>query len=147
VIPGVPAQGSGPEWSARSVYPGAHAVLTVSAIAIVAVFVAVARTFPPSAPELTTVLRVAGALEFLTVVVVMKLLTGQIEPLGAGGDVALWWATHGPRALVVWALAEGTVVVGSAFWFLARDLALLIPLAGFGIGALLWMRPGRLVAG
>jgi len=73
-----PAQGGGPEWSARSVYPGAHAVLTVSAIAILGAFVAVARTLPSSAPELTTVLRVAGAVEFLTVAVLMKLVTAQI---------------------------------------------------------------------
>jgi len=39
------------------------------------------------------------------------------------------------------------VAIGGVFWFLARDLPLLIALAGFGIGPLLWMRPGKLVAG
>ncbi|MBI2072349.1 MAG: hypothetical protein HYW06_02720 [Gemmatimonadetes bacterium] len=124
-----------------------HAALTLTAILIIGVFVALARVSPPPAPNLTTVLRAAAGAEILTVVVLMKLVSGQIEALRTGEDAAAWWAAQGPRAIVLWALAEATAAIGGVFWYLARDPLLLVGLGGFGLGALVWMRPGKLVLG
>jgi hypothetical protein len=124
-----------------------HAALTLSAILILGVFAALARVSPPPTPSLTTVLRAAAGVEILTIAVLMKMLTAQLEPFKAGEDAAAWWAAQGPRAIVLWALAEATVAIGGVFWFLTRDLLVLTALGGFGLGGLLWMRPGRLVSG
>jgi hypothetical protein len=77
----------------------------------------------------------------------MKVVTAQVEPLRMGEDAGAWWAAQAPRAIVLWALAEATAAIGGVFWFLTRDLLVLVALGGFGLGALLWTRPGRLVSG
>lgn len=117
----------------------------MSAILILGVLVVLSQVLPASAPGLTTVLRAAAGVEILTIAVLMKLVTSQMEPLRAGEDERAWWAVHGPRAIVFWALAEATAAIGGVFWLLARDLLVLMALGGFGLGALIWMRPGKLV--
>lgn len=124
-----------------------HAALALGAILVVGVFLVLSRVSPPPAADLTTVLRAAAGAEILTIAVLMKLVTAQIEPLRPGEDPGLWWATQGPRAMVFWALAEGTAALGGVFWYLTRDPLVLVALGGVGVGALLWMRPGRLVSG
>jgi hypothetical protein len=123
-----------------------HAALTLSAILIVGVLVLVSRLSPPAAPDLGTVLRVAAGAEILTVAVLMKLVTAQIEPLRAGEDAGSWWTAQAPRAIVCWALAEASAALGGVFWFLTRDPLVLLALGAFGVGALLWTRPERLVS-
>ena len=124
-----------------------HAALTLSAILIVGVLVVVSRISPPAVPNLTNVLRVAAGVEILTMAVLMKLVTAQLEPLRAGEDAGAWWAAQAPRAIVVWALAEATAALAGVFWFLTRDPLLLMALGAFALGALVWTRPGKLVAG
>lgn len=124
-----------------------HAALTVGAIVTLVAFVLVSRVAPAPAADLTTVLRAAAGAEILTMVVLMKLVAGRVEPLGMGEDADAWWRTQAPRAIVLWALAEGSAALGAVFWFLSRDQLLLVALGGFGLGALLWLRPGRLIAG
>ncbi|HLB35185.1 MAG TPA: hypothetical protein VJL31_01300 [Gemmatimonadales bacterium] len=124
-----------------------HAALTLSAMLILGVLVVLSRLSPPAAPQLTTVLRAAAGAEILTMAVLMKLVTAQVEPLRTGEDPDAWWMAQAPRAIVLWALAEATAAIGGVFWFLTRDLLLLIALGGFGLGALIWMRPGRMHAG
>jgi hypothetical protein len=124
-----------------------HAALTLSAMLIVGVVVVLSRLSPPAAPQLTTVLRAAAGAEMLTIAVLMKVVTAQVEPLRMGEDAGAWWAAQAPRAIVLWALAEATAAIGGVFWFLTRDLLVLVALGGFGLGALLWTRPGRLVSG
>jgi hypothetical protein len=123
-----------------------HAALALSAILIIGVMVALARMSPATAAHLTPVLRAATGIEILTVAIVMRVVASPMEALRAGEDAAAWWLAQAPRAIVLWALAEATVAVGAVFWFLSRDLLVLIALGGFGLGALAWARPGRLIS-
>ena len=61
-------------------------------------------------------------------------------------DVGAWWRQHLPKAVAVWAIGEGTVILGALVLAVGGPVlaAFAVLLAGFGV--LIATTPGRLVS-
>jgi hypothetical protein len=55
-----------------------------------------------------------------------------------------WWAANQPRAMVIWAMAEGVALAGIVFGWVAGELELMVLGVLFGLGLLFIHRPARL---
>ncbi len=123
-----------------------HFGLVVGVVMIVLVFNFIRPAMGVEPPtELTTVLRiVAIGLLFLTVVV-MRLVSGQIEPASTSDDRDAWWQVNLPKAMIVWALADGAATAGAVFWLLTGDYVLLAVVTGVALVLLVMHRPGVLI--
>jgi hypothetical protein len=125
-----------------------HAAL-VAAVVVVAGVLAIVAGMTPEAPleSLRGTLRLVGALELAVMIVASAAIRRTLTGLPAGADRDVWWGTQGPKAIVLWALAEGTAMLGVVFWLLTRDVVLFGALVGAGLVALLLTAPGRLEQG
>ena len=69
----------------------------------------------------------------------------KIQPPTAGEDETAWWGKHQGKALVVWALVEGGMLLGGVVFLLLGDIATIIGVGGAGTLLMLLTPPGRLV--
>jgi hypothetical protein len=118
-------------------------------VVVVAAVLAILATNVPAAPlvSLRSTLRLVGFLELAVMLVASAAVRRTFTALPAGGDRNAWWSERGPRAIVLWALAEGTAMLGAVFWFLTRDAVVFGVLVGAGLVALVLTAPGRLEQG
>jgi len=67
-----------------------------------------------------------------------------IPERSASQDVDAWWRQHLPKAVAVWAIGEGTVLLGALVLAVGGQIvaAFAVVLAGFGV--LVAAAPGRL---
>ena len=115
----------------------------VGAVVVMVVGLAVLRSYIelPTSPELVTVLRIATVGVILVTVLVLRLVRSGIEAPPRGDDRAAWWQVALPRALAVWALAEGMGIVGAVFFLLSGDMAVLSVLVAVSLALLVLNRP------
>lgn len=94
--------------------------------------------------ELTAVFRIVAVLLLFVTVVVMRLVRGQIEPIRSRDDRDAWWQATLPKAIVVWALADGAAMAGAVFWLLTGDYVILAVVTGVALALLVMQRPAVL---
>ncbi len=95
---------------------------------------------PRPLAAMTTPARVVGLAE-----VAIRAVKSGMSVAGPETDRDAWWRANVQRALVVWALAEGSALVGAALWLLTGDLAVLAGVCGAALAVLALNRPGRLL--
>ncbi len=95
--------------------------------------------------QLTIVFRVAAVGVLLLSVMAMRIVRGSMDPVGHREDRDAWWRANFPRAIVVWALAEGSALAGAVFWVVTGDFAILAAVTGVSLALLVWNRPGVLM--
>jgi hypothetical protein len=100
-----------------------HKLLVVAVVMMVLVIAALRPAFGfESAGQLTTVFRVAAV----------------------GDDRDAWWRANFPRAIVVWALAEGSALAGTVFWVVTGDFVILAVVTGVSLALMVLSRPAAL---
>ncbi|HEX9580469.1 MAG TPA: hypothetical protein VF970_05120 [Gemmatimonadales bacterium] len=133
---------------ARSPAERAYGVVHTGLVAGVVIFgllaVLLAQRSAPPLVGLRLPLRVAGLLELAFLIVAGTLVRRTVVPPARGADRHAWWMTTGPRVILLWALAEGTALLGCVFWYLSRDPVLFAALTGVGLAVLVWSGPGRM---
>ena len=95
--------------------------------------------------QLTIVFRVVAVGVLLLSMIAMRVVRGSMNPVGRGDDRDAWWRANFPRAIVVWALAEGSALAGAVFWVVTGDFAILAAVTGVSLALLVWNRPGVLM--
>jgi hypothetical protein len=121
--------------------------MLVFAVALMVLVIAALRPafgFDPM-HQLTLAFRVAAAGVLLMSVIAMRIVRGGMEPAGRSDDSDAWWRANFPRAVVVWALAEGSALAGAVFWVVTGDFAILAGVTGVSLGLLVWNRPAVLM--
>ena len=123
-----------------------HFGLVLGVVMIVLVFNVVrpALGLEPSS-ELTTVFRIVAVLLLFLTVVLMRLVKGQIEPIRSSDERDAWWGANLPKAIVVWALADGAAMAGAVFWLLTGDWVILAVVTGVALALLVMHRPAVLM--
>ena len=58
-----------------------------------------------------------------------------------------WWAANQQRAVVLWALIEGAMLLGPLIFLLSGDLPALLGITGAGLLLMLAFTPQRLTDG
>lgn len=104
-------------------------------------------TSAPVAPVPLSALRLAAFAAAVVALAANRALRMGLSGLGDGQDRLGWWQENGGRALVLWALAEGTATVGAALWFLSGDSVVLAVASGVGLLLLLTGRPSSFESG
>jgi len=122
-----------------------HTAMVVGVLAVALAFGFVRQVAPVEPLSATPVLRLFAFAEVVGVLVIWRLLRAGMHPLGRGGDEDAWWQANGPRALVIWALADGSATVGAVFWYLTGDASILVGVLGVSLLVLLVNRPATLV--
>jgi hypothetical protein len=119
----------------------------VGAVIVMVVALAVLRSTLelPTIPELVAALRIATVGVILVTVLVLRLVRSRIEPPPRSGERDAWWQASLPRALAVWALAEGMGIVGAVFFLLSGDMVVLAVLAAVSLALLVLNRPSVLL--
>lgn len=120
----------------------AHLGLVLGVVIIVLTF-AIARPTLGEEPtaELTTAFRIASVALMFVTVVAMRLVRARIEPIRSRDDRDAWWQVNLPKAIIVWALADGAAMVGSVFWLLTGDYVILAVVTGVALALLVMHRP------
>jgi hypothetical protein len=118
-------------------------VLGVVMIALVFAVVRPALGIEPMG-QLTTVLRIVAVLLLFATVVVMRLVRSRIEPIRSRDDQEAWWLATLPKAIVVWATADGAATAGAVFWLLTGDYMILAVVTGVALALLVMHRPAVL---
>jgi hypothetical protein len=122
-----------------------HFGLVLGVVMIVLVFAIVRPALGIEAmDQLTTVLRIVAVLLLFASVVVMRLARSRIEPIRSRDDREAWWLASLPKAIVVWALADGTATAGAVFWLLTGDYVILAVVTGVALALLVMHRPAVL---
>ena len=122
-----------------------HFGLVLGVVMIVLIFAVVRPALAlEQMGELTTVFRIVAVLLLFVTVVVMRLVKGQIEPIRSRDDRDAWWQATLPKAIVVWALADGAAMAGSVFWLLTGDYVILAVVTGVSLALLVMHRPAVL---
>ena len=130
------------ERSARIV----HKLMVIAVVMMVLLIAALRPAFGfESVGQLTTVFRVAAAGVLLLSVIAMRVVRGSMDPVGHREDRDAWWRANFPRAIVVWALAEGSALAGAVFWVVTGDFAILAAVTGVSLALMAWNRPGVLM--
>jgi hypothetical protein len=60
-------------------------------------------------------------------------------------DVDAWWRRHLPKAVAVWAIGEGTVILGALVLAVGGELLAAFAVVLAGVAVLVATAPGRLV--
>jgi hypothetical protein len=129
---------------ARVVHTGLLIAVVVTALVLMGVRVAVDGRVSAAA---VIVLRIVAAFVLVVVATGVQLVKARLPRVGSEADPGLWWVSALPRAIAVWALAEGATVIGGVLWLVSGDVALFVVLLGAGLVVLALNRPGRLEAG
>ncbi len=88
--------------------------------------------------------KIAGYAVLVTLLLVSGMARGRLAPPPRGADLNLWWAENLPKAIVVWALAEGAGLAGLTLGMVSGDTTLLALAAAAALAVLFVNRPGRL---
>ncbi len=94
-------------------------------------------------PQARVVLSYAGYGVTGALVLVEALLWTRVTGFERGMDPDAWWAANRARLVALWALAEGSVLIGAVFWLLTDSQMLLLVLAGNGLFVLASSRPRK----
>ena len=130
------------ERSARIV----HKLMVIAVVMMVLVIAALRPAFGfESMGQLTIVFRVVAVGVLLLSVIAMRIVRGSMDPVGHREDRDAWWRANFPRAIVVWALAEGSALAGAVFWVVTGDFAILAAVTGVSLALMAWNRPGVLM--
>ena len=89
-------------------------------------------------------LRIVGYLVLAGGVLASGMLRGRIAPRRRGADLVEWWSQNLPRAVVVWAAAEGGGLAAMVLGWLISDTTLLALGAALPLALLFTSRPSRL---
>jgi hypothetical protein len=122
-----------------------HTAMVGGVVAIALAFGFVREVAPAEPLSIVWVLRLVAFAEVVGVLVIWRVLRAGMQPLRSHGDEDAWWQVNGPRALVIWALADGSATVGAVFWYLTGDASILLGVLGVSLLVLLVNRPGTLV--
>jgi hypothetical protein len=122
-----------------------HKLLVVAVVMMVLVIAALRPAFGfESAGQLTTVFRVAAVGVLLVSVFAMRVVRSGMAPVGRSDDRDAWWRANFPRAIVVWALAEGSALAGTVFWVVTGDFVILAVVTGVSLALMVLSRPAAL---
>ncbi len=72
------------------------------------------------------------------------MLRGRIVPPKHGSDLGEWWTANLPKAVVVWAMAEGGGLAALVLGWISGDTTLMALGAAVGLALLFVNRPARL---
>lgn len=97
--------------------------------------------------EVKQLLRIIGYALVVVGIVLPYIVRGRIPPPRQGADPGEWWAANLPKAVVVWALAEGGGLGAMVLGWVVGDATLLAVGAAAGLAVLFVNRPGRLASG
>jgi len=89
-------------------------------------------------------LRLAGYVMLGAAILVAQMLRGRIKPPGRAEQLSEWWTETLPRAVVVWAVAEGGSLGAIVVGWLIGDTTLLAFGVAVGLALLFVSRPSRL---
>ena len=95
--------------------------------------------------DLVLVFRIVALAELVIAVILIRMVRRRMEPFALGGDEVAWWRAHMAQAIIVWALAEGAVLLGAIFWLLTGDLVLLAGVAAVALALLVMNHPRALM--
>ncbi|NIN71715.1 MAG: hypothetical protein GTO46_07240 [Gemmatimonadetes bacterium] len=89
-------------------------------------------------------LRLVGYVMLGTAILVAQMLRGRIKPAGQAVDISGWWTKNLPRAVIVWAVAEGGSLGAIVVGWVIGDTTLLAVGVAVGLALLFVSRPSRL---
>ncbi len=96
------------------------------------------------AAEGAQILKLAGYVLLAVAVLGAQMLRGRIVPLRRDSDLGEWWTANLPKAVVVWAMAEGGGLAALVLGWIGGDTTLMALGAAVGLALLFVNRPGRL---
>lgn len=128
-----------------------HLALMLGPLVLVGVAV-VLRAAPDSPFRLRSgmplaTLRLVGGVVAAGCYTAALLLRGRLDPPAGGESEDHWWAANQPRAVVLWALIEGAMLLGGVLFLLSGDLPILLGVTGTGLLLMLAFTPQRLAGG
>jgi hypothetical protein len=122
-----------------------HAAISSGILIVFAVFLYLHNQSSLQYPaETARTLRIVGYLLLAGGVLASGMLRGRIAPRRLGSDLDEWWIKSLPRAVVVWAVAEGGGLAAMVMGWLVGDTTLLALGAALPLALLFTSRPGRL---
>lgn len=120
-----------------------HAAISSGVVVIFAVFLFLSYQSSLGS-EAGRTLRVVGYVVLAGGVLASGMLRGRIAPRRRDMDLVAWWGENLPRAILVWALAEGGGLAAMVMGWLIGDTTLLALGAALPLALLFTSRPGRL---
>ncbi len=129
-----------------------HGALAVGVLMVFGIL-AYLRTVsgPAVAGDAAGTLRIVAYAVLAVGIVMTRVMRGRIaapSPArsreGSGADLAEWWTTTLPKAIVVWALAEGVGMIGIVLGYVIADLTVQVIAVAVGLFLLFLTRPGAL---
>ena len=122
-----------------------HAAISSGVVIFFAVFLYLRYQSSLQDPvEAGQTLRIVGYLVLAGGVLASGILRGRIAPRRRGADLAEWWSQNFPKAVVVWAAAEGGGLAAMVMGWLIGDTTLLALGAALPLALLFTGRPSRL---
>jgi len=122
-----------------------HAAISSGVVIVFAVFLYLRNQSGLQNPaETGQTLRIVGYLLLAGGVLASGMLRGRIPPRRRGSDLDEWWTQSLPRAVVVWAVAEGGGLAAMVMGWLVGDTTLLALGAALPLALLFTSRPSRL---
>ncbi len=92
----------------------------------------------------TRSLRLVGYVMLGAAILLAQMLRGRIRPAGRAEDVSRWWTENLPKAVIVWAVAEGGSLGALVVGWVIGDATLLAFAVAVGLALLFVGRPSRL---
>lgn len=92
----------------------------------------------------TRALRLAGYVMLGAAILVAQMLRGRIKPARRAEEISEWWGANLPKAVIVWAVAEGGSLGAIVVGWLIGDATLLAFAVAVGLALLFVSRPSRL---
>jgi hypothetical protein len=89
-------------------------------------------------------LRLVGYVMLGVAILLAQMLRGRIKPARQGEDISEWWTENLPKAVIVWAVAEGGSLGAIVVGWVIGDTTLLAFGVAVGLALLFVSRPSRL---
>jgi hypothetical protein len=89
-------------------------------------------------------LRLVGYVLLGAAILVAQMLRGRIKPPRQAEEISTWWTENLPRAVIVWAVAEGGSLAAIVLGWVIGDTTLLAVGVAVGLALLFVSRPSRL---
>ncbi|UCF19062.1 MAG: hypothetical protein JSU87_14190 [Gemmatimonadota bacterium] len=142
----VPQSGQGRE-QVLTVARIIHAAIVAGLVLVFAVFFYLQRLMPTGFPDETArVLRIVGYLTLAAAALGTLFMRGRIAPAGQDENLDRWWTEQMPKAVSIWAVAEGGGLAALVIGWIIGDMTLFAVGAGVALALLFVTRPGRLQA-
>ncbi len=121
-----------------------HATILMGLVVAFGVFIFLQGQLATEFPvEIARIIRPIAYVVLIASGVASLAFRGRIPPR-RGGVVEDWWAVSLPRAVLVWAIAEGGSLAAMVLGWIMGDTTLLTLAAAAGLAVLFVSRPGRL---